>query len=163
MVTRAALGAVLRIAVVVGLYFLLPLERGESRMWLALGLGLLGFGALVAWEAYAVLTSPHPVLRGVQALAVAVPLFLVVFAGLYFELEHIVPGSMSEPLTKVDALYFTVTVAATVGFGDIAPVSSTARVLTTINMVGNLAVLGAAVRLLMAAAKQRQTAEQPTS
>ena len=37
------------------------------------------------------------------------------------------PGSFTEPLTRTDSLYFVVTVFATVGFGDITPLSLSAR------------------------------------
>lgn len=160
-VGTTVLRALLRIALVLGLYAVLPLGRGEQRLWVTVALGLLAFGALVGWEAYAVLTAPRPVLRAAQSLAVAVPLFIVFFSVLYYEIEDYSPGSMSEPLSKIDALYLTVTVAATVGFGDITPVSSTARLLATVNMVGNLAVLGASVRLLTSAAKQRHVHDEP--
>jgi hypothetical protein len=39
--------------------------------------------------------------------------------------------SFSEPLTKVDALYFTVTTMTTTGYGDIHPVSQQGRMLVT--------------------------------
>ena len=39
-------------------------------------------------------------------------------------------GTFTEPLTRTDAQYFTVTIFATVGFGDITAVTQTARVVT---------------------------------
>ena len=62
------------------------------------------------------------------------------------------PASFTvDTLTRVDALYFTVTVFSTVGFGDISAATEPARVLVTIQMILNLIFLGAGVRLLTAA------------
>ena len=62
-------------------------------------------------------------LRVVETLSLSVPLFLLAFAALYFVTAYDTPASFSEALSRTDALYFTVTVFASVGFGDIAPVS----------------------------------------
>ncbi|MFI6024720.1 potassium channel family protein [Amycolatopsis magusensis] len=93
-------------------------------------------------------------LQGIQALALTAPLFLLIFANGYHLLAHHVPGSFTEPLTRTDALYFAVTVFATVGFGDLAPVTQTARVLVTVQMVGNLLVLGVAPRVIVTAVRR---------
>ena len=54
----------------------------------------------------------------------------------------------------MDALYLTVTVFSTVGFGDISAASQPGRILVTIQMILNLIVLGAGVRLLTGAVKR---------
>ena len=54
--------------------------------------------------------------------------------------------------TRADALYFTVSVFATVGFGDIAPVSQAARVVL-VRTVANLVVIGLLVRVLTGAVR----------
>ena len=49
-----------------------------------------------------------------------VPLFLLLFAANYFLMAQADLGNFNvDSLTRTDALYFTVTVFATVGFGDI--------------------------------------------
>jgi voltage-gated potassium channel len=58
------------------------------------------------------------------------------------------PAAFSEDLDRVDALYFTMTVFATVGFGDITPVTRAARAVVTIQMVANLLVLTLLLRLV---------------
>mgnify|MGYP000620812646 CR=1 FL=1 len=60
-----------------------------------------------------------------------------------------------EALDKIDAFYFSTTTLATVGFGDIVPVSSTARVVVTIQMLANLALIGVALRLLSRVVESR--------
>jgi voltage-gated potassium channel len=53
------------------------------------------------------------------------------------------PGkSTAETLTRTDSVYFTVTIFATVGFGDISASSEAARVLVTFQMILDLIVLG---------------------
>ncbi len=44
------------------------------------------------------------------------------------------PATFSEPLTKSGSLYFTVTVFSTVGFGDITPVTDTARLIVSVQI-----------------------------
>ena len=59
----------------------------------------------------------------------------------------------SEPLDHTGALYLVITVFSTVGFGDITPESNGARIVISIQMLLDLIVIGAVVRLLVSAAK----------
>ena len=79
------------------------------------------------WQVGEVSQAPRPVLRAIEALGICVTLFLTVFASQYVA-ESLASGSaFSEPLSRFSALYYTVTVFSTVGFGDITPVSNLAR------------------------------------
>ncbi len=119
---RALLRPALTATVLVVLYYVLPFDRGADPHALRLlGLGLLGLSGVAVWQVRAILRSPHPVAQAVQALAVAVPLHLVLFAATDVLLSGHAQTAFTEPLTRTDALYFTVTVFATVGFGDISP------------------------------------------
>ncbi len=110
------------------LYFVVPLDRGFSAgTLLRLGVAVLAMGLLVTWQVLSILRSPHPALRAVEAIALSLPLFLLLFAGTYTVLSASDPGTFTEPLSRLDCLYFVVTVFATVGFGDISPVSAVAR------------------------------------
>lgn len=136
-------------------YFLLPVDRPlDGGPLVALIVGLILVVIVVLWETRAILRSRYPTLQGVQALAFIAPLFLLLFANVYFVLEHNLPGSFTAPLTRTDALYFVVTVFATVGFGDISPVSQTARILVTAQMVGDLLVIGVALRVILTAVER---------
>jgi hypothetical protein len=64
------------------------------------------------------------------------------------------PQSFSEPLGRLDSLYFTVTVFATVGFGDIVPVTSPARAITTVQMVGDLVLVGLVAQVIVGAVRR---------
>ena len=66
------------------------------------------------------------------------------------------PDSYTEQLTRLDAIYFSVTVFATVGFGDISPVSETARLITMVQMLANVIFVGVVARVLFGAALDRR-------
>ncbi|WP_309225880.1 potassium channel family protein [Streptomyces lunaelactis] len=148
--------SLLRSAVVVvlltALYYLLPLdsELGVGTVT-ALVLGLLAFAALLAWQTVTIVRSDHPRLRAIEALATAVPMFLLLFAAAYFLMAREQASSFNEQLSRTDALYFTVTVFATVGFGDIVPTSGPARVLAMVQMLMDLILVGLIAKLIFGA------------
>ncbi|MGW4725004.1 potassium channel family protein [Streptomyces sp. NPDC004291] len=136
-------------------YYLLPFDKDLDRHTVVvLVLGLSALGVLLALQTVGIVRSPHPRLRAVEALTTAIPLFLLLFAATYFLYARQQGGQpFSEPLSRNDALYFTVTVFATVGFGDIAPVSQPARVLTTCQMVADLVLVGLVAKVLVGAVR----------
>ncbi|MCX5409249.1 potassium channel family protein [Streptomyces sp. NBC_00335] len=155
---RLLAGCLLRsaasVVLLTALFYLAPLERGFGVLTVALlVLGLALFGGLVAWQVAAITHAEYPRLRAIEALATAVPLFLLLFAASYFLLAKEVPQSFSEPLSRTDALYFTVTVFATVGFGDIAPTTQAGRALTTAQMIADLIVVGVIAKVLFGAVR----------
>ncbi|WP_330336761.1 potassium channel family protein [Streptomyces sp. NBC_00557] len=148
-----ARSAVLAVALVAA-YYLLPLAwHGVDADALVLVGGLLMAGLFFGWEMWLITRSPSPRLKAVEAVAVTVVLYLVLFASGYYVLEHTVPGSFSTHLTRTDALYFTLSTFATVGFGDITPVSQAGRVLAMCQMAGGLLLAGVAVRVLTGAVR----------
>ena len=142
----------LTVGAVLVLYFVLPLDRDfRPRTLVVLLLGLLAFGGLVTWQVRGIVRSSAPAVRAIESVALTVPLFLVVFAAVYVVLANSDPGAFTEPLTRTDALYFVVTVFATVGFGDISPVSEVARAVTTVQMVCDLLLIGLVLRVFLSA------------
>lgn len=133
-------------------YYLLPLDRYGARGTSVLLLsGLLAVILVFVWEVRTIIRSPHPRLKAVEALAATLVLFLVLFASAYYLLDRSAPGSFTEPLSRTDALYFTLTTFSTVGFGDIAARSETGRVMTMLQMAGGLVLVGFAARVLASA------------
>lgn len=133
-------------------YYLLPLDdKTTAGAWALLMGGLLAVVLVFVGELRIVAGSPYPRLRAVEALSVTLVLFLVIFAGVYHELDRTTPGTFSEPLTRTDALYFTLTTFATVGYGDITARSETGRVVAMLQMTGGLLLVGVAARVLVAA------------
>ncbi|WP_405526338.1 potassium channel family protein [Streptomyces canus] len=163
---RASLLAVARsIGMATGLivaYYLLPMDESFDAGTIAgLVLGLLALTALFLWQIRAIARSRYPQLRAVESLAALVTLFALLFATSYFLLERATPGSFTEPLTRTDALYFTLTVISTVGFGDITAHTETARVMTMIQMVGGLLLVGVAARVVVKAVETGQRRQDP--
>ena len=147
---RALVRPTLSAAALFILYFTLPMDRPFSGFTLvALLVGLCIFAGLVVLQTRAIVRSPYPRLTAITALATSVPLFVLLFATVYFLMEHSVPNAFTEPMTRLDALYFTVTVLSTVGFGDIAARSELARALTTVQMLGDLLLIGLVARVLL--------------
>jgi voltage-gated potassium channel len=141
--------------VIICAYFLLPLSGSfDSGPSLVLALGLLVVTVLLVWQVRRVVQAPYPRVRTIAALVTALPLFLVVFSATYYLSSRSTPDAWSEPLSRLDALYFSVTVFSTVGFGDIVPVSGLARVLTMAQMIGDVVVVGLVVRVMIAAMRE---------
>jgi voltage-gated potassium channel len=166
-VLRALLRALLTAAALVVLYYALPITgQAGSSPTVVLAVGLLVFAVAITWQVQAILRAEYPALRAIEALGAAIPLFLIVFASAYLLLADNQAGAFSEPLDKTDALYFTVTVFSTVGFGDITPRAELARVVTMVQMLGDLLVVGLIVRLMLLAVRtgvQRRDAANPAS
>ena len=162
---RAIVWAALRAggstAVLVAIYYLLPLNRVTG--WVAvmiLVIGLVLLIGLVVFQVRSIIASPYPVLRGTEALATSIPLFLLLFAATYVVMATMSAGNFSEPLTRTDALYFTVTVFATVGFGDITATTQAARLVVTGQMIADLIIIGIAAKVIVGAV-QRGRAQRP--
>jgi voltage-gated potassium channel len=137
-------------ALLLGAYAIMPVDWGASS-WGAIPFmvaGLVLFTWIFARQLRKVYRADFPVMRAFEAVVFLVLFFLVLFAALAVILESQQPGTYSEHLNKVDGFYFAVTTLATVGYGDITPVSSTARVIVTIQMLGNVLLLYVAIRAI---------------
>ena len=157
LIVRAVLRIVGSAAALVTLYYALPLDRSSA--WAAVTIlvtGLAVFAVLVAFQVRAIIRSPFPGLRAIEALATSVPLFLLLFAGTYVVMATMSAGNFGERLTHTDGLYFAVTVFSTVGFGDITAKTGAARLVVTGQMVADLVILGLAVKVIMGAVSRRR-------
>src|SRR5215813_1801225 len=147
MIARGLLRALASTSALVVIYYLLPLDRSSTPVAVTmLVIGRVVFVALVGFQLRAIVGSPFPGIRAVEALAISVPLFLLLFAATYVVLATISAGNFTQPLDRTGALYFTVTVFATVGFGDIAAKTDVARL-----MVADLIIIGLGVRVVVGA------------
>jgi voltage-gated potassium channel len=152
---EALLRASLTSTVLVVLYYKLPFTAVvDASTVMLLAAGLLLFTAVITWQIRSIVRSAYPALRAIEALAAAIPLFLLLFSAAYVKLADTTAGSFNEPLSRTDALYFTITVFSTVGFGDIVPVTDAARITTMVQMVGDLVVVGLVLRVMLGAVKQ---------
>jgi voltage-gated potassium channel len=163
LVFRGVLRSVLSSTVLVVLYYELPLDRPmDADTAVRILIGLLAFTAIMAWQIRAITGSPYPGVKAVEALALIVPLYLLLFASTYYLMQRASAANFSQLLTRTDALYFTVTVFSTVGFGDITPKSEAARVVLIVQMLGDLALLGAGARVLLGAVQRGLQRRQDT-
>jgi len=160
---RRVLRSLVRTSVITVILFCLyawaPLgQRPEGSVLVAMVLSLLVLAGVVTWQVVAVTRSPLPWLRAAEGIALSVPLLLLLFASTYFATEKVVAGSFNEQLTRIDALYFSTTIFATVGFGDIWASSQAMRVLVTVQMIADLVLVGLIAKVLVGAAQRRRRA-----
>jgi hypothetical protein len=142
-------------------YYLLPFDRGAT--WGAvtlLAIGLLALVVLIGFQVRAIVRSAYPNLRAIEALTTSLPLFLLLFAGTYYVMARLAPASFGSHLTRTDAMYFTVTVFSTVGFGDISAKTETARLVVTGQMIADLLVLGVGIKIILGAVSRGQQRRQ---
>ncbi len=158
----AVVAAIVRTVTVTGalgvVFAIAPLESQAAQATQRLGLSLLILVVVVSVQIVAVARSGYPVVRGAEALAVSLALLLFAFASTYFAVAQSSPGSFNEKLTRPDAAYFTVTVFATVGFGDVVATSQSARLIVTAQMVVNMVMIGVIARVLFGTVQQRRAA-----
>jgi voltage-gated potassium channel len=128
--------------------FRLPTQaEGYARLigsMLALGLLALLLRQQVRRSRRSLSPSMHRVLWLLTALYVLV----LGFALIYAVVADLGKGQIDGINNRTDALYFSVTVMSTVGFGDIHAAGSLARLIVTVHMVFNLIYLGTALRWL---------------
>ncbi len=150
----AVLQATVTTSVILAVYYLFPLEhRAHQSVVLRLGVGMALFVAALIYEIRSITKSSYPMLRAGVAMATIIPLFLVLFAWIYLTMSRFSPSTFGHPLDRTSALYFTVSVFSTVGFGDITPHTDGARLVTTVQMLADLAVVAVVVRLILDAAR----------
>ena len=158
-IVRGLLRSALTAAVMVAIYYVVPLEgRSPAFLFLELGIALTLLTVVIAWQVRAIIESEHPGIRASYALASSTPMFLLVFSAAYVILSLANSEAFSEPLSRSDSIYFTVTVFSTVGFGDITPVSESARLVVVGQMILDLVVLGLGVRLILSAVQRGRAA-----
>lgn len=152
---RVGLRGALSAAALFLAYYLLPVRAkttAQDVLWLIIALAT--FGGIVGLQVRSIVGSRYPRLRAIESMAVVVPLFLIGFARIYLSLSTTESHPFSMVLDHTRALYFTITVFSTVGFGDITPTTDFARVIVSVQMILDLVVLGVIVKLLLGAAER---------
>ncbi|MCW2722901.1 potassium channel family protein [Pseudonocardia sp.] len=163
LVLMSLLRSTATVTVTVALYYQAPLDRSldaGTTVWLTLI--LLVLGGVLTWQVRAILDSPTPRLRAGEVVPIGLATLLLSYASTYVLISEHHAGSFTENLGRTDALYYTVTVFATVGFGDIAPKSEMARVVTMTQMLVGLVAVGVIAKIVLGAvqvAVQRRAEE----
>lgn len=155
--------AVLALGAVLVVYYAAPVGELPSTVSIVLSvLGLVaGLGVLV-WMALRqvrrlVASDPSDESVRIEGLLLIVYVAVPIFALGYFALEEAAGDQFAGLSTKTDALYFTVSTLATVGFGDVHATGQLARVLVTAQIVFNLVFIGTLVSLLTRVIHERGT------
>jgi voltage-gated potassium channel len=143
------LRALLVLVIGIGLYLVIPIP-GENGLSAVVVL-LLALAAVLAVTGWAVQRAwvMDKVGDRVRLLALVLYVAVIVFALAYTWVGAVDPGAFTERMDRMDALYFTVTVLATVGFGDITAVTTEARLLVTFQMAFNIMVVSTAIGLIV--------------
>lgn len=153
-----AIGAALAMTVLVLLLYLwIPVpEAEESILGLLVGMAVVGFLYLIlaVWAVGRIKRAKYPLRAGMTLLGLMVTAIVVLFALTYLTLSTGSPGTFNVPLDKVSALYFTMTILTTVGFGDIHAVTHAGMVAVMIQMVVSLTLITTVARVLVSAARQ---------
>jgi hypothetical protein len=156
LIARAVIVSVLIVAGLVTAYYLIPWEGGSAgQIVTRLVIVNLALIAVTMLSVQYVIRSRYPVLTLFQALAAVIGFALVAFASVYLLLSLDQEQAFSEPLGRTDALYFALTTATTVGYGDISARTEVARVVVMVQMVINFVVIGVATRALIHTAQKR--------
>ena len=151
---RESLVLVLRpMAIVAGvllLYALTPVNAGPAAV--AAVLSSLASIGLLLWivvrQTRRIARHAEPAVAAVEALALLGTLFVLSFSMTYVALSASDSASFSQPVDKVAAIYFSMTIMSTVGFGDIVAVSDVARMTVVVQMIANLVLLALVVRII---------------
>ena len=159
---RCVAASALRVAVlltVLGLiYAFAPLgQRVHGSVAVELGLALLVLLIVTLWELRNVSRASYPEIRALEAVGIVLPLVLLPFSAAYYVMSHEVEASFGTQLSRLDALYFTITTFATVGYGDITAKSEPARAVVTVQMVIDLVLIGVIAKALFGAAQRRRS------
>ena len=149
------------------LYSLTP-EDVRPTMLLPLTLlvvGVIVYFLVLRWQVSRILRSQFPGIVAGEALILSAAIFLTIFGVVYMVINSSNPESFTEPLTHFTALYLSVTVLSTVGFGDVTAVTDGARTVVMIQMILTLGFLAVTIRVFAKAASraQQSRSQEPES
>jgi voltage-gated potassium channel len=139
-------------------FFWTPLD--EDNWILSASLGILATLTVIPyafWKVPRIRQAVHPLGEALAVLSLLVSLVIIGFAGSYYSISLYSEGFPAID-TRMDALYFTVVTLGTVGYGDIAPVSQSARALVTFQILVNLSLIATLIRVLGRVAAETRTA-----
>jgi hypothetical protein len=142
------------VVVLTVVYYLLPVPgRMRNASWAVLfSVGVIVLAALIV-------VSVGRLLRAGPDVGVRLLVLLICLAVLFFSWTDVLlakePGQFADLHTKTDAVYFSVTTLATVGFGDVHASGQLARAAVTLQILFNLVFLGVVVALVSGVLRTR--------
>jgi hypothetical protein len=155
-IVRCAATITVAWALILGAYYVLPIAHESStRAGVRLAVDIALVAAVFIWQIRRIGRAELPELRAIEALGIVIAVFLVLFSSIYLSMSNAAWGTFTQRLDQTRALYFTVSVFSTVGFGDITPRSDQARLVVAAQMLLDFVIIGVVVRLLFNAARNR--------
>jgi hypothetical protein len=144
------------LALLLAALYLLPFNHFSSdRSILRLGVVIALVAAVFILQVRRITHAELPELRAIEALGIVIGVFLVGFSIIYLSMSRTNIHTFTQPLNPTRALYFTISVFSTVGFGDITPRTDPARLVVAAQMLLDLAIIGIVVRMIFTVAKSR--------
>lgn len=135
-------------------YFVVPFgEFGAIGSWGFVSLflvGLVAVGVLIIRQVRRYRLGTTSQAAPIAGVVASLYLAVLFFAAVYYSLARYQPLAITSLHTKLDALYFALSVTSTVGFGDVHAVSQPARAAVTTHLAFNIGFLGAAVGIVRA-------------
>lgn len=157
-IVAAYLFALLVMALLALFYALVPVPEEPWNAWAYVVYGtvmFLIFASVLVFAVFRLNRSPRPLAEGMAFIVISAAVLVLSYSWLYTNLSESSPDSFTQPLNKVAAVYFTVTVLATVGFGDITPVGDLPRLLVTSQMLLGFTVITLAIRMISTTTSNR--------
>ena len=125
-----------------------------AALGLIAGLGALVFVAVRQVRQMAEYEAGDPGVR-LDVLVLLVLVVVPLFSLGYYAIEQGDPSQFADLATKTDALYFTLSTLATVGFGDVHATGQLGRALVSVQIVFDLVFVAVLVSLLTAQLRAR--------
>jgi voltage-gated potassium channel Kch len=148
---RILLRSGLTIAGMLALYAVIPVPGQRESLGLTAILALAGLGGL----SYAFLALADRARRStdensvrLEALVAVLYAFVVFMSLVYLALSS-KPGQFRGLHNRIDALYFTMSTIATVGFGDVHAVGAVSRAVVTVQMLLDIVFVGLMARIII--------------
>jgi len=135
-------------------YYLVPVpgQMRESSWAILFSCGVVALGLLIAVAIWRLLGAGENV--RIRTLVLLLVLTVLFFSWCDDSVARL-PGQFVDLHTKTDALYFTISTIATVGFGDVHAAGQLARAAVTVQIVFNLVFLGAALTMISGFLRER--------
>ncbi len=151
---RMLLRSALTVVGLLALYAVIPVPGQHESVWFTAVMAIAGLGALtyafitLARRAQRARSSPNEIAIRLEALVAVLYAFIVFMSLIYLGLSH-TAGQFDELHTRVDALYFTMSTIATVGFGDVHATGQVARAVVTLQIFLDLLFVGLVARIIL--------------
>jgi hypothetical protein len=170
-VVLGVLRMLLSVVALLAIYFWVPVT-GDSNVDVSAVLFTVGgmtlFVVVFVVQIRRIGRTDYPILVAGETFVSVLLLFLFIFALAYDALSLHDASYFSQSLSRLDSLYFTITVFTTVGFGDITATNEVTRSIVSVQMLLDLVFLAFLVRIVTTAAQatvasRRSSVQEPVA